>query len=517
MIWNASNDELDDPPSTREVEDLLLSHRKALAALMHSEQLRRGDVAGALRLVTEVAAQLLRVERASVWHFSQDRRSLQCQDLFERSNKRHSSGQSLPAEHHPNYFEALNEERSLAAANAHTDPRTREFTEAYLVPNGIGAMLDAPIFVRGRMFGVVCHEHVGGARAWQGWEELVAASIADFVALALESAERNITEQRLEELVAARTAELTRTNVDLQREIAARKTIEARLRHSEENMRMLFEVLPVVVVLTRLKDQRVLLTNPRANDLFEVPGGGSAGIYAPDYWVNPVDRDRLRERLEKEGRVDNFEGELKTSSGRRFPALVSGQLLTFEGEPSLLISAIDVTEQKAVEARLRELATTDTLTGCPNRRYFLEMAANDFARAERYGRVISLAMIDIDHFKDVNDRHGHDAGDAVLRALGDVFSRTLRKSDLAGRLGGEEFGIVFIETGAAEAAAVTERVARAVAETVVQDDGASISVTVSAGVIERRPSETLESALKRADDALYVAKNEGRNRVVIGK
>src|SRR5258706_9934007 len=149
-IWNASNDELDDSPSTREVEDLLLSHRKALAALMHSEQLRRGDVAGALRLVTEVAAQLLRVERASVWHFSQDRSSLRCQDLFERSLKRHSSGQDLPAAHHPNYFEALSEERSIAAANAHTDPRTREFTEAYLAPNGIGAILDAPIFVRGR-------------------------------------------------------------------------------------------------------------------------------------------------------------------------------------------------------------------------------------------------------------------------------------------------------------------------------------------------------------------------------
>jgi diguanylate cyclase (GGDEF)-like protein/PAS domain S-box-containing protein len=516
-IWNTSNDELDDPPSKRQVEDLLLSHRKALAALMHSEQLRRGDVAGALRLVTEVAAQLLRVERASVWHFSQDRSSLQCHDLFERSVKRHSRGQDLPAAHHPGYFAALDEERSIAAIDAQLDPRTREFSEAYLVPNGIGAMLDAPIFVRGRMLGVVCHEHVGGARHWQPWEELVAASIADFVALALESAERNVAEQRLEQLVTARTAELTRTNEDLQREIGARQQIEARLRHSEENMRMLFEVLPVVVVLTRLSDQRVLLTNPRANDLFEISGSDVVGVYAPDYWVNPADRERLRERLKKEGRVDNFEAELKTKGGRRFPALVSGQLLTFEGEPALLVSAVDVTEQKTVEARLRELATTDTLTGWPNRRHFLDMAANDFARAERYGRSISLAMIDIDHFKDVNDRHGHDAGDAVLRAIGDTFRRTLRKSDLPGRLGGEEFGIVFIETSAGEAAAVTERLARAVAETVVQHDGAPISVTISAGVVERRPAETLESALKRADDALYVAKNEGRNRVVVGK
>jgi diguanylate cyclase (GGDEF)-like protein/PAS domain S-box-containing protein len=516
-IWNAPNDDLDDPPSTREVEELLLSHRKALALLMHSEQLRSGDVAGALRLVTEVAAQLLRVERASVWQFNADRTSLKCEDLFERSARRHTRGLDLPADHHPKYFDALSDERCIAASDAHRDARTSEFSAAYLTPNGIGALLDAPIFVRGGMRGVVCHEHVGGARAWQPWEELVAASIADFVALALESAERNLVEQRFEQLVAERTRELTRANEELSREIKSRQHIEARLRHSEENLRMLFEVLPVVVVVTRVSDQRVVLTNPRANALFEIPSGNATDLYAPDYYVNPADRERLRARLKEEGHVDNFEAELKTATGRTFPALISGQLIMFEGEPTLLVSAVDVTEQKAVEARLRELATTDNLTGCPNRRQFLDVATSEFTRAERYGRTISLAMIDIDHFKDVNDRHGHEAGDSVLRALGETLRRTLRKSDVPGRLGGEEFAILFVETPTAEAARVTERMARAVSETVVHADGSPISVTISGGVIGRRSGETLETSLKRADDALYVAKNEGRNRVVVGK
>src|SRR5258708_514343 len=225
--------DFDEPPSTRQVEDVLYPHRKALAALMRSEELSRGNVAGALELVTEVASRLLRVERASVWRFSDDRGALECENLFERTPRTHKKCGSLLSASFPSYFGALDAERSIAASDAHRDPRTREVSKAYLTPNGIGAMLDAPVFVRGTMVGVVCHEHVGGPRDWQHWEELVAGSIADFVALALESAERNAAQQKLQEhqehlasLVAARTAELTLANESLQREIAERKRTE---------------------------------------------------------------------------------------------------------------------------------------------------------------------------------------------------------------------------------------------------------------------------------------------------
>jgi GAF domain-containing protein len=204
----------------------LTAHRKALAGLMHSDALKRGDVAEALQLVTEVAAELLHVERASVWLFPGDRSSLECKNLYERTPRRHTAGAALPADRYPAYFAALNEERSIAAHEALTDPRTCEFATDYLAPNRISSMLDAPVFVRGTMAGVVCHEHVGGARRWRGWEELVAGSIADFVALALESARRSTDEQRLTALVAARTAELVR-------EIAARVRFEGLLRASE--------------------------------------------------------------------------------------------------------------------------------------------------------------------------------------------------------------------------------------------------------------------------------------------
>src|SRR5262249_30205204 len=112
------DDDFDEPPSTRQVEDVLYPHRKALAALMHSSELSSGDVAGALELVTQVAARIMRVERASVWRFSEDRTALVCASLFERTAAVHKKGERLQSASYPSYFAALDDERSIAAADA---------------------------------------------------------------------------------------------------------------------------------------------------------------------------------------------------------------------------------------------------------------------------------------------------------------------------------------------------------------------------------------------------------------
>ena len=458
---------------------MLYPHRKALAALMHSEELSSGDVAGALELVTEVASRILRVERASVWRFSADRSALECSNLFERAPHTHKKGGSLLAASFPSYFGALDGERSIAASDAHTDPRTSEFSESYLTPNGIGAMLDAPVFVRGTMVGVVCHEHVGGPRTWLHWEELVAGSIADFVALALEAADRNAAHQKLQHhqqhldsLVAARTAELTLANENLQREIADRKRAEALLRHSEKNLKTLFDISPIAVVLSRTTDQRVILANKQTSELFEIEEGQVVGQLTPDYYADPNDRARLIARVRQEGHVESYQAQLKTHKGREFPALISAQRLTYDGEPALLVSAVDITEQKLTEAKLRELATLDSLTGCYNRRHFLDLGAQAFERSTRYRHPVSVAMLDADHFKDVNDNFGHDVGDRVLRAVADACRRVLRKTDILGRFGGEEFAVVFEQTGLADARMVSERLLAAVAGSALTVSGA---------------------------------------------
>jgi len=140
--------------------------------------------------ITETAAALLQVDRVGIWLYDEARTRIECADLFEAESDRHSHGFALDAAEYPKYFRSLENERILAANDAHTDPRTEEFTASYLRPLGIGAMLDAPIRVGGTMAGVVCHEAIGGAREWTVEERALAASMGDFVSLAIESAER---------------------------------------------------------------------------------------------------------------------------------------------------------------------------------------------------------------------------------------------------------------------------------------------------------------------------------------
>src|SRR4051794_33534182 len=176
--------------SSKAIQLRLNRHRQLLARLMRSPALTRGDISAAISELTELAAELLHVERASVWRFDRLRESLELVDLFRVSEKEHSSGEAIAREQAPRYFDALGSERCIASEDARQDPRTSEFAATYLKAHGIGALLDAPVFVGGEMIGVVCHEHVGGARRWEFWEELVAGTLADFVALVIEANDR---------------------------------------------------------------------------------------------------------------------------------------------------------------------------------------------------------------------------------------------------------------------------------------------------------------------------------------
>jgi transcriptional regulator with GAF, ATPase, and Fis domain len=169
----------------------------AIMTLARSESLSRGALDESLREITETASEILGVERSSVWVYDADQTAILCLELYQRSKGTHESGIELSAASFPGYFRALKEERAIPAHDAHTDPRTREFSESYLTPLGIQSMLDAPIRVGGRMIGVICNEHVGPARRWTIEEEQFAGSLADFIALAMESNQRKETEEGL--------------------------------------------------------------------------------------------------------------------------------------------------------------------------------------------------------------------------------------------------------------------------------------------------------------------------------
>jgi GAF domain-containing protein len=139
-----------------------------------------------LASLTEAAAHGLRVARASVWFFTPGRTKIVCADQFSRDANAHEHGAELLAQAFPAYFRAIEAERTLAADDAHTDPRTAEFSAPYLAPLGIGAMLDIPIWVDDAMVGVLCHEHVGGPRTWTAEEEELAYTMGSLVARAEE-------------------------------------------------------------------------------------------------------------------------------------------------------------------------------------------------------------------------------------------------------------------------------------------------------------------------------------------
>ena len=518
------------PASGDAVEARLREHRRRLAQLMRSNALTSGEVSLALAELTELASQLLGCERASVWQLNIEGSALDCVDSFVHTTGEHESGARLHAAQYPSYFSALDDERALAVHDTRTDARTSELNSDYLLPLAIGAMLDAPVFLRGRMVGVVCLEHVGEPRKWQFWEELVAGTLADFVALVLTAREQLRVEgqlkelrTRVDEMLESRTNQVVRENADLQREVDTLQLAADAIRKSEDDLRHLFAASPVPLLLIRRSDERVLLANEvcasalraRVDDL---PGQAVSELFAQRSDLTELFEALTRSGQSMSGMDEPRELQLRTREGETFWALLSARSVVFSGMETVMLGFSDLTAQKAVEHQLRVLAQRDSLTQAYNRHHFWQLAHTEMARVKRYRRPLSMAMIDADHFKNVNDSYGHDVGDMVLKSIVDMCHDSLRKNDVLARYGGEEFIVMLPETPPDGALAVVERLRERIAQTpLVLDDGRLVPMTVSIGLAALLDyEEGFEALLKRADDALYAAKRSGRNCVQVG-
>jgi diguanylate cyclase (GGDEF)-like protein len=180
-----------------------------------------------------------------------------------------------------------------------------------------------------------------------------------------------------------------------------------------------------------------------------------------------------------------------------------------------MLTYCDVSDLIRNAEQLEKLATTDSLTGLYNRRHFLASAGAEWSRFQRYYRSVSVLMIDIDHFKSVNDRYGHAVGDEAICAVARGCLDGKRKSDVVGRLGGEEFAMLLPETNLTYAEKVAERIRKKIAAQTLATHGVSFKLTVSIGVAEATVSMSgFDALMHAADQALYQAKAEGRNRVV---
>jgi len=231
--------------------------------------------------------------------------------------------------------------------------------------------------------------------------------------------------------------------------------------------------------------------------------------------MSPAERENLCRTL-SEGREWTGENSCSRKNGTSYLEHIHiAPVFAADGSTDRFIAVMeDITQQKQLEEELYLHATTDALTGLYNRRMIFVLGGHEIAMACRHQRPMALLMVDVDHFKRINDTYGHSAGDETLRTITERFRIILRTSDLIGRIGGDEFVIILSDTHADEARQVAERLREDVEKLSIAWREAVLRCTVSIGVaVWQRNEEEFETLLERADGALYVAKENGRNNI----
>lgn len=267
------------------------------------------------------------------------------------------------------------------------------------------------------------------------------------------------------------------------------------------------------VIISNIEHGIIQFLNERAAELFGFALQEAGRYRETDFWDSLSDRTTFLSQLQKQGRIANFEACLRRADDTPFWSLISGVEITYNDLPCVLFSLSDISVQIKRETTLRQLASTDSLTGIYNRRSFFELADQAIADLMQSDRPCCVLILDIDHFKTINDTLGHAQGDEVIRRVAQLCAHMLRSGDVLGRIGGEEFAVLLVKTSLSAANSIAERLRQRIERTQLVAQSDSIQFTVSVGVAAVRPGDTVSTALHRADLALYQAKAKGRNRV----
>jgi diguanylate cyclase (GGDEF)-like protein/PAS domain S-box-containing protein len=301
-------------------------------------------------------------------------------------------------------------------------------------------------------------------------------------------------------------------------EITQRKRLEAKV--NEQN-KLMDAILDNVDALVYMKDanRRFVYANERVAEVFGRPCAEIIGALDTDLMPREV-ADRFWEKdlkIFKTGTRQAGEETLVDAAGRsRHYWSVIVPWSSPDGTPAIIGLSTDITELHELKEDLQRQTVTDMLTGAGNRRGLYERARREFARCRRHGIALGLISIDIDHFKQVNDRYGHLAGDRVLREFAACCHGALRSEDLCARTGGEEFSVLSFATDLDATYALAERIRGLVAACLANPDDPESGITASFGVTCLRDSDgDFEAMFRRADRALYRAKQEGRNRTCV--
>lgn len=284
----------------------------------------------------------------------------------------------------------------------------------------------------------------------------------------------------------------------------------------KERVKKILAALPVPYMISKQKTGQILEMNDKALSALDVAAEDINQYKAIDFYSKPEIRAELLEIVRRNGLVANKEIELKTRSGHCFTTLFSATPLRLTNEEVFFVTFSDISERKEMELALEKAATTDYLTGLLNRRAFIDRADLERQRANRNKHAICILMIDIDHFKAINDTYGHDIGDDALKELVGLVGHNLRVTDAFGRLGGEEFALMLPETDLDGALILAERIRERVEENdMVLADGSVLKMKISGGLALWNDDLEYDEVMKLADECLYKAKQTGRNKIVV--
>jgi diguanylate cyclase (GGDEF)-like protein/PAS domain S-box-containing protein len=348
---------------------------------------------------------------------------------------------------------------------------------------GIQSILMLPLISDQRIYGFIGYDMVAARRTWSDDEIAALKLVAEIIAGTL-----------------------------------ARLRTEEELRRSEKKHRTLIEATSDAV---HLHDENGLLIdfNQASLAMFRCTRDEFLNTDRAD-WSPPTQpcgtdsRTLAQEKLQKTLERGNhfFEWMSRRADGEIFPTEVQLTAINLEGQQVIQAIVRDITERKALEAELERQATHDRVIGIYNRAKLYTLLDDARARHERFGTPFSVIMLDIDRFKEINDTYGHSAGDAVLRELATHLQQALRETDYLGRWGGEEFLIIAGHTERTDAERLAERLRETVSRTTFSG---AVAITISLGVAEFEQAEAREHLEKRVDEALYAAKQSGRNRVAL--
>lgn len=305
-------------------------------------------------------------------------------------------------------------------------------------------------------------------------------------------------------------------------DISHQMSLEQNLLKNEQRLRAVLEILPYPIYIARRSDSQLLFVNRKTCLLLQQTASQLLRSHSVDFFVDSQERDNLRLLLDTISDIRDIEINMKTGQGHTFTAEIAAIAMDYDNTPAILVALNDISQRKQLENELFHQASTDMLTGINNRRYFMTLADQELRRTHRFSRPLAAMMIDIDHFKPINDQHGHAMGDSVLQGVVKRILESLRQSDQCGRLGGEEFAVLLPETTLAAATLVAERMRQHLAERPLIATGggvaATIPCTISIGVTQLKAEDgSVDQFLNRADKALYLAKSNGRNRVEVAE